>query len=173
MSLSDLRAIPFVGSWGQMKQNVPGFYGVGSALGTLIEEGRKYELMQLYHDSLFFRTLLGNSMQSLEKAAFEVTRYIGKDEEFGELWQTLYKEFEDSVNHICEVTDTDSLMKDNPDSKRSIRMREAIVLPLITIQQFALLELRKDADSKWDRQNLQKLVIRTMFGIVNASRNAA
>ncbi|MEC8535789.1 MAG: phosphoenolpyruvate carboxylase, partial [Bacteroidota bacterium] len=29
---SDLRAIPFVGSWSQLKQNVPGFFGVGTAI---------------------------------------------------------------------------------------------------------------------------------------------
>ncbi|MCH5600692.1 phosphoenolpyruvate carboxylase [Niabella ginsengisoli] len=32
ISLKDLRAIPFAGAWSQLKQNVPGFYGVGSAL---------------------------------------------------------------------------------------------------------------------------------------------
>jgi len=32
LTLKDLRAIPFVGAWSQIKQNVPGFYGVGSAL---------------------------------------------------------------------------------------------------------------------------------------------
>jgi phosphoenolpyruvate carboxylase len=32
LSLSDLRAIPFVGAWSQLKQNVTGYYGVGYAL---------------------------------------------------------------------------------------------------------------------------------------------
>lgn len=31
-NLKEVRAIPFAGSWSQIKQNVPGFYGVGSAL---------------------------------------------------------------------------------------------------------------------------------------------
>ena len=32
MNLEDLRAIPFVGAWSQLKQNVTGYYGVGTAL---------------------------------------------------------------------------------------------------------------------------------------------
>jgi len=32
LNFADLRAIPFVGSWSQLKQNVPGFYGVGTDL---------------------------------------------------------------------------------------------------------------------------------------------
>ena len=35
LKFEDLRAIPFVGSWAMMKQNIPGFYGVGSALKSL------------------------------------------------------------------------------------------------------------------------------------------
>ena len=39
LDFSALRAIPFVGSWSQLKQNVPGFYGLGSALKTYEDSG--------------------------------------------------------------------------------------------------------------------------------------
>ena len=39
MSLKDLRAIPFVGAWSQLKQNVTGYYGVGTALQNLDKAG--------------------------------------------------------------------------------------------------------------------------------------
>ncbi|MGB2339017.1 MAG: phosphoenolpyruvate carboxylase, partial [Flavobacteriaceae bacterium] len=40
LDFSALRAIPFVGSWSQLKQNVPGFYGVGLSLEKFEESGR-------------------------------------------------------------------------------------------------------------------------------------
>src|SRR5262249_50338766 len=40
LKFEDLRAIPFVGSWAQMKQNIPGFYGVGTALRELKRQGK-------------------------------------------------------------------------------------------------------------------------------------
>jgi phosphoenolpyruvate carboxylase len=172
LSLSNLRAIPFVGSWAQMKQNVPGYYGVGTAIKTLYEQGRTGELIQLYRQSLFFRTLLGNSMQSLEKADYKLTRHLARDPEYGDFWKTLLQEYKDSIHYICEVSGDISLMAENPDARKSIKMREDIVLPLTTIQQFALLELRRKETGPWSKDDLEKLVVRTMFGITNASRNA-
>jgi phosphoenolpyruvate carboxylase len=173
LSLADLRAIPFVGSWGQMKQNVPGFYGVGTALKTLGEQGRGEDLRRLYRDSLFFRTLLGNSMQSLVKADFALTRHLARDPRFGEFWSLLHREYEDAIAGICAVSGDRGLLPDSPDIRRSIAMREDIVLPLTTIQQFALGELARETDSAWSTADLEKLVVRTMFGIINAARNAA
>jgi phosphoenolpyruvate carboxylase len=55
-------------------------------------------------------------------------------------------------------------------SKASIEIRERIVLPLITIQQYAIqIGLENGASSEL----LDKLILRTMFGIINAARNAA
>lgn len=169
LTLGDLRAIPFVGSWGQMKQNVPGFYGVGTALGRVSQEGRGKELVQFYNRSLFFRTLLSNTMQSLEKANFKATQYLKDDPKFGSFWDDLYEEYKASIHSVLETSSSDELMEDNPDIRISIRTREKIVLPLITIQQFALQQLREDSEN----EIFKSLVIRTMFGIINAARNAA
>ena len=51
LSLSDLRAIPFVGAWTQMKQNVPGFYGVGAALKKYEDEGNLDKVKDFYKKS--------------------------------------------------------------------------------------------------------------------------
>lgn len=67
---SDLRAIPFVGSWSQLKQNVPGFFGVGTALNEFKVKGEFDKVKALYNSSLFFKTLLENSMMSLTKSFF-------------------------------------------------------------------------------------------------------
>ena len=43
-NFNSLRAIPFVGSWSQLKQNVPGFFGLGTALDAIIDEGKIEDL---------------------------------------------------------------------------------------------------------------------------------
>lgn len=49
LKFEDLRAIPFVSSWSQLKQNVPGFFGFGFALNELKNQGRFAEVKTLYH----------------------------------------------------------------------------------------------------------------------------
>ena len=94
LNFSDLRAIPFVGSWSQLKQNVPGFYGVGTALKKYEDAGEFDKIKHFYNNSAFFKTLIGNSMMSLSKSFFELTEYMAKDEEFGEFWKIIYNEYE-------------------------------------------------------------------------------
>ncbi|HEY0742849.1 MAG TPA: phosphoenolpyruvate carboxylase [Chryseosolibacter sp.] len=174
LKFEDLRAIPFVGSWAQMKQNIPGFYGVGSALKTLKAAGKMPELQKLYRDSLFFRTLLGNSMMSLTKSYFPATAYLKEDKEFGDFWQIMYNEYKLSVEMILEVSGLSELMQNNPMNRDSVKLRERIVLPLITIQQYSLQVLRGGDENEvpFEKQ-YRKLVLRCMFGIINAARNSA
>ncbi len=175
LKFEDLRAIPFVGSWAQMKQNIPGFYGVGRALKHLKAEGKMKELKRLFRQSLFFRTLLGNSMMSLTKSYFPATTYLANDEEFGEFWNKLHEEYKLSIAMILEVSGLSELMENNPLNRDSVKLRERIVLPLITIQQFALQQLRSPdfPKEKEYTKEYRKLVLRCMFGIINAARNSA
>ncbi|MEN9335573.1 MAG: Phosphoenolpyruvate carboxylase [Bacteroidota bacterium] len=176
LDFSDLRAIPFVGSWSQMKQNVPGFFGVGTALQAFEDSGRWHEVQALYHDSLFFRTLLENSMMSLAKSNFPLTSYLKDDPEFGSFWQLIYEEFLRTKTLLLKIAGHTELMENYPDGKASITMREEIVLPLLTIQQYALMkinEIRQENTESSLLATYEKLVIRSLFGNTNASRNSA
>jgi phosphoenolpyruvate carboxylase len=157
-----------------MKQNIPGFYGVGSAIKAIIDRRGDQKLKDFYRDSLFFRTLLGNSMMSLSKTYYKATTYLSNDAEFGEFWKKMYAEYELARQMTLEVSGLTGLMENNPGIRDSVRLRERIVLPLIAIQQFALMNIRNLNDSnKIYEQRYRKLIIRCMFGIINAARNSA
>ncbi|WPR70682.1 phosphoenolpyruvate carboxylase [Flavobacterium sp. NG2] len=177
LDFKDLRAIPFVGSWSQLKQNVPGFYGVGAALRRFEETGEWDKVQALYDNSMFFRTLLENSMMSLAKSFFPLTAYMKNDPEFGEFWQNIYDEFLDTKRLLLKIAGHKELMENYPDGKASIEIRERIVLPLLTIQQYALLRINElNKADKPDEALIkvyEKIVMRSLFGNTNASRNSA
>lgn len=174
LKFEDLRAIPFVGSWAQMKQNIPGFYGVGTAIKELKKQGKMPELKALFKHSLFFRTLLSNSMMSLTKTYYPATAYLAKDKEFSDLWKKMFAEYKLSVQMLLEISGFSELMENTPMNRDSVKLRERIVLPMITIQQYALQQLRNlESSEKQYEPIYRKLVLRCMFGIINAARNSA
>ena len=173
---SSLRAIPFVGSWSQLKQNVPGFYGVGTALKYYSDKKEFSKIKKLYKTSPFFRTLMSNSMMSLTKSFFKLTAYMKNDPEYGEFWSLIYEEYKLTKKLILRLSGFNSLMENEPANKASIEIREKIVLPLITIQQFALRkikEIENKKDKSGDLEVYEKMVTRSLFGNINASRNSA
>ncbi|MFD2542416.1 phosphoenolpyruvate carboxylase [Lacinutrix gracilariae] len=173
----DLRAIPFVGSWSQLKQNVPGFFGVGTALKKYEDAGEFDKVQHLFKTSDFFKTLIENSMMSLSKSFFDLTKYMSEDPEYGAFWKVIYDEYETTKHLILKLTGYKELMQEEPAGKASIAVRESIVLPLLTIQQFALKKIQEleKAEVRDEEQIkiFEKIVTRSLFGNINASRNSA
>ncbi len=176
LSLKDLRAIPYVGAWAQLKQNVTGYYGVGSALETLDKKGKFSLAKDLYNNSLYFKTLMDNCEMAMKKCYFPLTAYLSNDEKYGELWNKIFKEYELTKRYVLQLSGKTELMSDYPVDSLSIAMREKIVLPLLTIQQYATNKIREMDERLVDspaKESYQKLVIRSSFGIINAGRNSA
>lgn len=175
LTLNDLRAIPFVASWSQLKQNVTGYFGVGTALKEMEARGKFGQLQQLCNDALFFKTLVDNCEMSMMKCYFPLTAFLAEDEKFGGIWNMIHDEFELTKSYILKLSGKAVLMEDYPVDRLSITMRERIVLPLTTIQQFAITQLRKMDEGAMDastRASYEKMVIRASFGIINAGRNS-
>ena len=169
LELKNLRAIPFVGSWSQLKQNVPGYFGIGSAFKSVVDDGRLDDLKALFREVPFFKTLVLNSMMSLSKCSFELTNYIADDDEYGAFWRILLAEFELSKEMVLLVSGYTELMEEEPVSRKSIAIREDIVMPLLVIQQYALQKIELNTNRK---AVYEKIVTRSLYGNINASRNS-
>ena len=176
LELKDLRAIPYVGAWSQLKQNVTGYYGVGKALQVLDKQGKWKAVKHLYDNSPFFKTLLDNCEMAMKKCFFPLTEHFSRHPVYGELWTLIFNEFELTQKYIFKLSGKNELMADYPVEQLSIQMRERIVLPLSTIQQYALTkfqELEKSGDNKPMKEVYERLIMRSSFGIINAARNSA
>ena len=172
LKLEDLRAISFVTAWSQLKQNIPGFYGIGTALKNQEDQGNWANIHKTYQESGYFKTIIENCMMSMSKTDFAITAHFASDETYGEFWTMLHDEFELSKVMLLKLAGHESLMENYPVEKRSIAVREKIVLPLVLIQHYALGQLQDEQDE--DQQSAyEKLAIRTVYGIVNAGRNLA
>ncbi len=170
LELSDLRAISFVGSWSQLKQNVPGYFGIGTAIKSLKDEGRLGDLKKLFKEVPLFRALMHNSMMSLSKCYFELTSYMEEDKEYGAFWKILHQEYLLSKKMLLLISGYDMLMENEAISRESIKIRENIVLPLLVIQQYALQKIGQKSEHT---ENYEKIVTRSLYGNINASRNSA
>ncbi len=176
LDLKSLRAIPFVGAWSQLKQNVTGFYGVGAAIQKLEKDGHFNKIKSLYQNSLFFKTLMDNCEMAMKKCFFPLTEYLSKDDKYAEIWNMIFQEYTLTEKYLFQLSGKNELMADYPVEQLSVGMRERIVLPLVTIQQFAISHIReieKELVKNPLKETYEKLVIRCSFGIINAGRNSA
>lgn len=176
LELKDLRAIPYVGSWSQLKQNVTGYYGVGTALQWIDKQGKWAAAKRLYANSPFFKTLLDNCEMAMKKCFFPLTEHFSTHPVYGEIWSLIYQEFELTQKYIFKLSGKNELMADYPVEQLSIQMRERIVLPLSTIQQYALTKfqaLEKSGAASPMKEVYERLIMRSSFGIINAARNSA
>ncbi len=149
---------------------------MGSASESLVEKGQLEKLQKLYQQSGYFKALVDNSMMSICKSFMPLTAYLQQDPEFGVFWDNINDEFNSANEQLKSIANNDTLLSDQPLRKESIQVRESIVLPLLTIQQYCLQKIGHLEQSKTPDLELittyEKLVTRSLYGNINASRNA-
>jgi phosphoenolpyruvate carboxylase len=113
---------------------------------------------------------------AMKKCFFPLTEHFSQHPVYGEIWRMIYDEFELTKKYILKLSGKSELMADYPVDTLSIQMRERIVLPLSTIQQYALTKfqaIEKSGENKAMKEVYEKLIMRSSFGIINAARNSA
>ena len=112
-------------------------------------------------------------MMSMLKSFFPLTAHIQHDPLFGSVWMMIKTEYDLTHSLVLALSGNKVLMEQDQPGRDSILMRDKIVLPLLTIQQYALQQLKNEELTEELKMNYEKLITRSMFGIINAARNSA
>ena len=172
-SKKSIRAIGWVFGWSQSRQNIPGWYGLGSALQSAIKNNGLNTLQSMLNDWRYFKNLLSNSQMVILKTDQKVAKqYAGlcTDSVISKnTYSQLNSEYLTSVSAIQQITEDDQMMADFPTIAESISWRNAYLDPLNYIQVLMLSRLDKEEDrmkSKWLKPTLN-----TINGIATGLRN--
>ncbi len=173
--IEDLRAIPWVFSWSQVRLMIPGWYGAGSAFEHWAgaDEARVRTLRDMYHGWPMFRTTISNMAMVLSKTDVSIAeRYallVGDADLRDELFGRIRAEHELTLAWVARITEAE-LLADNPILQRSVRYRFPYLDPLHHLQIELLRRHRSgaDADDELSRRGIQL----TINGIATALRNS-
>ena len=177
MSVSDLRAIPWVFSWMQSRFNFPGWYGLGSGLHALLVRGPAGEklLREMYQRWPFFQTIVDNAQLTLCKADMSIARvYAGLVEDAGIRERVLERiaiEFRLTEKAILAVTGQSQLLENEPVLARSIKLRNPYVDPLNYLQVEMIKRRRAPRVKKQDREGIRAVLELTVNGIAGGLKN--
>lgn len=136
VDFESLRAIPWVFAWTQVRYNLPGWYGIGTALKTLIDESDDHlvSLRQLYKDWMFFRVILDNAQRELARCHLIISAYYAGMEGEAGFHETITDEFNRAREAILSITGQNELLDNNPVIQKSIRLRNPYTDVLNMIQ---------------------------------------
>ncbi len=175
--IADLRAIPWVFAWSQSRIDLPGWFGLGSAVDAY-EARRGAEglarLRSLYRAWPFFESVLDNAEVVLARVDLRVARHyasLATGEGAGRIGRAIEAEYERSVGGLLRVTGRAALLDANEGLRRAIELRNPCIDPLSELQVGFLERLRALAPDDPERARLRRLVQLTVAGVAAGLQN--
>ncbi|WP_131740099.1 phosphoenolpyruvate carboxylase [Actinomadura roseirufa] len=170
--LDDLRAIPWVFAWTQTRVNLPGWYGLGSGLAAVSDDGRDVsELREAYEAWPLFNTLLDNAEMSLAKSDRAIAeRYLALGGR-PEMTATVLAEYDRTRALVLAVTGHERLLENRRVLSRAVELRDPYVDALSHLQLRALAALRAGVDDEEERGRMESLLLLSVNGVAAGLQN--
>lgn len=169
-----LRAIPWVFTWVQMRCLAPSWFGVGASIGRASE--RELELLASeYRSSAWFRAVVDNATLELLRARLAIVkRYAtggsGETAKAGaKFFETLANEHAAAMQAVLRISGRTSLEEESPIIARSIRERNAWtdILNLIQIELLA----RRRVAAEDERGAIEQLLFQSVSAVAAAMQS--
>jgi phosphoenolpyruvate carboxylase len=176
--IEDLRAIPWGFSWGQCRLTLPGWFGFGSAVDSLLHQSSPAKqkaalalLQKMYRQWPFFRTLLSNMDMALSKADLDLaalySELVDDVRLRKKIFTSLCAEWDKTVHALTRITGEKQRLANNPILARSIRHRFPYIDPLHHIQ----VELVRRYRAGHTDERVQRGIHLSINGIASGLRN--
>ncbi len=173
-----VRAIPWVFGWGQSRQTLPGWYGIGSAIESWHDNApdRLETLKTMYREWPFFQSLLSNSEMSLAKSDMSIAReyaQLCRDPEVAdEIFRRVADEYRCTLDQVLTVSEHDDLLADNPRLALSLARRMPYLDPLNHIQVVTIRRYREAPDTDaYERGRWLTPLLRSINALATGLRN--
>jgi phosphoenolpyruvate carboxylase len=167
LKLEDLRAIPWVFAWSQMRLNLPGWYGLGSGLAAAEPE----ELRQAYSEWPLFKVMLDNAEMSLAKTDRRIaSRYLALGQR-PDLTELVLAEYDLTTRLVLAVTGHARLLGDRRVLSWAVELRNPYVDALSHLQLRALRALRHGVGDDPERERVERLLLLTVNGVAAGLQN--
>jgi phosphoenolpyruvate carboxylase len=165
--LEDLRAIPWVFAWSQMRLNLPGWYGIGSGLAA----ASLHDLRRAYSEWPLFNAMLDNAEMSLAKTDRRIAeRYLALGHRT-DLAAMVLEEYDRTLEQVLAVTGHRRLLEDRRVLSWAIELRNPYVDALSHLQLRALRAMRDRKISRSDRARAEKVFQLTVNGVAAGLQN--
>ncbi|MGM0546008.1 MAG: phosphoenolpyruvate carboxylase [Bacteroidota bacterium] len=165
----NLRAIPWVFAWTQVRYNVPGWYGVGQALQKMLQNKENVEQLQKwYNEVIFFKTVLDNAQREMARTHIPTAKNY-RDNDSGAFHNRIVDDFEKAAKAILEITGQKEMLERNQVIKKSIQFRNSFTYPL-NMMQSELLNRWKGKD-KADEEALRDALFLSINGVAAAMQS--
>jgi len=157
LQFENLRAIPWVFGWTQVRYNVPGWYGLGASLGPMLEKDPAVmeTLKKWYKEWSFFGTIVDNAQRELARTHVLTTEMYTRDAD-QRLHKSIMDDFEKTRDMVLEITGQENILDMRKVIQNSIEFRNVFTYPLNLVQ-VELLNRWKDAVEDADDEELRNL----------------
>lgn len=171
LKFSNLRAIPWVFGWTQVRYNVPGWYGLGASVQPLLEE--KPETLDIlkkwYKEWSFFGTIVDNAQRELARThTLTSTMYTARAD--NKLHKQIMEDQKKSIDIILKITGQENILDSRKVIQNSIQFRNVFTYPLNVIQ-VELLNRWENADDNDERKKLKNALYLSINGVAAAMQS--
>jgi phosphoenolpyruvate carboxylase len=171
LTLDSLRAIPWVFSWTQSRHGIPGWFGVGTAIETLVGEVGIDGVRELAERNRFFRALVRNCEVSLVRSDIDVAGEYARlaDPDAAQLYDLIKAEHDKTVHALRDTLGMVPPLASRAYLVTSVERRNPHLDVLSHVQ---IESLRRRRAGQGNAERLTRIVFTTIGGIAAGLQTA-